>query len=130
MSDIYTAAREAFLTGAINVATADIRAVLTRGYTPNASTHDFLDDIPGGQRVATTALASSKTTTGGVFDSADLVFTAVAAGAACEAMVLYVDTGVEATSRLLAFYNAGGEGFPITPNGQDINITVNNWFTL
>ncbi len=81
--------------------------------------------------MATSANLASKTFTGGVFDSADPSFTAVT-GDVSEALILYIDTGTPSTSRLIAFYDAGVTGLPVTPNGGDINITVNasGWFAL
>ena len=99
-----------------------IKAVLvdTADYTVNLATHDFFDDVPAAARVATGTLAS-KTVTARVFDAAALTLVAVS-GDPCEAIVLYKDTGVESTSRLIAYIDTA-TGLPVTPNGGDITIT-------
>ena len=46
-------------------------------------------------------------------------------GASIEAIVLYKDTGTDATSPLIASI-ATATGLPITPNGGDIIVTWDN----
>lgn len=77
-----------------------------------------------GTQVATATLAS-KTTTAGVLDAGDVTFTAVAAGAACDMVLLYKDTGVAGTSRLIAKIDSA-TGLPVTPNGGDILVAWDN----
>lgn len=129
---LYPKYKEALLQSGVNLSSGNVKAVLVdlADYTYNAA-HDFLDDIPIAGRVATSGNLASKTFTNGVFDSADPVFTAVT-GDISEAIVLYVDTGTASTSPLIAFYDAGVTGLPVTPNGGDINIVVNasGWFAL
>jgi hypothetical protein len=122
---IYTAAKKALLDGDIDLLVNDIKAVLvdTNDYTHNIATNDFLDDISAGV-VATSANLANKTSTGGVFDADDVVFSTVT-GDVCEAVVLYVDTGVASTSRLIAFFDTG-VGLPVTPGGGNITITWSN----
>lgn len=92
-------------------------------YTPNLNTDDFLDDIPVGERVATSGNLASKTTTDGTFDAADITFTAVS-GDVSEFLVIYKDTGTAATSPLIALIDTA-TGIPVTPNGGDITVTWN-----
>lgn len=91
--------------------------------TPVPATDDFLDDILAGARIATGTLAG-KTVTGRVFDASDLTFVAVT-GASVESIVIYKDSGVESTSRLIAFYDVA-TNLPVTPNGGDITIQWDN----
>lgn len=116
---LYDTGRNAFLTGDIDWVADTIKAVLvdTADYTVNLSTHDFLDDVAAGGRVATATLAS-KTATAGVADAADLTFTTVT-GDVSEALILYKDSGVEGTSQLIAYIDTA-TGLPVTPNGGDI----------
>lgn len=120
------------LDGDIDLLNDDIRAILIdlADYT-YSSAHDFLDDVAAAARVDTTAALTGKTTTGGVFDSNDPVF-AAASGDVSEAVWLYKHTGVDATANLIAFYDTGITGAPVTPNGGDINVTVHasGWFAL
>lgn len=123
---IYDKARESFLKGEIAIATDNIKVVLvdTASYTVDTATHQYLSDISAGMRVATSGNLASKTTTGGVFDAADVTFTAVS-GAQSEALVIYQDTGSAATSRLIAYIDTA-TGLPVTPGGGDITVTWDN----
>lgn len=116
---LYDSGRNAFLTGDIDWVADTIKAVLvdTADYTVNLSTHDFLDDVAVGGRVATGTLAS-KTATAGVADAADLTFSTVT-GDVSEALIIYKDSGVEGTSQLIAYIDTA-TGLPVTPNGGDI----------
>ncbi len=120
---LYDKGREGFLDGSIDWDTDDIKAVLvdTDDYTVDLAAHDFLDDIAAGARVATSGNLASKTVTGGVADAADITFSAVT-GDESEAIVLYKDTGVAGTSRLIAYIDTA-TGLPITPNGADIIVS-------
>jgi phage tail sheath gpL-like len=82
---------------------------------------EFLSSIPVGDRIATSANLTTKTTTLGVFDADDVVFTAVT-GDQSEAVVMIQDTGDAATSPLIAYIDSA-TGLPITPSGSDITIT-------
>ena len=99
--------------------TVKIALVDTGTYTYSAS-HEFLSSLSG--VVGTAQTLATKTFTNGVFDAADVTFTAVS-GASVEALVIYVDTGSSATSRLVAYIDTGQTGLPVTPNGGDINVT-------
>lgn len=103
-------------TDTIKVALINVSA----DYTFNAA-HDFLDDVTRYAGTTDQALAS-KTVTDGVFDAADVTFTAVAISGTktVAALVIYKDTGVAGTSPLIAYI----DGFTaVTPNGGDITIT-------
>lgn len=121
---IYDAGRASFLNADIDWSADNIKVVLVRSYTPNTSTHDFLDDVTGGGGgtiVATSGNLANKTSTAGVADADDVTYTTVAAGAACNHLVIYKDTGSAATSNLIAVIDTA-TGLPITPNGGDITI--------
>lgn len=94
------------------------------------------DEYSGGARdvpligiVAESAALGSVTCTNGVFDTADFSFTAVT-GDQSEQLILWDDTVVN--DRLMAFYDTGMTGMPVTPSGGNINVTVNasGWFAL
>jgi len=89
--------------------------------TPLPATHDFLDDITGAGRVATSGAFASKTFTAGVFDAVDVTLTSVT-GDPFESIVIYNDTpATEATKDLIAFIDTA-TGLPCTPNGGNINV--------
>lgn len=92
----------------------------TGAYTYSAA-HDFLDDVAAGSRIAVSPNVSGKTYTNGEFKCSPFTFPTVT-GTSCEAILAYIDTGTEATSRLV-FYSTDQDGLPITPNGQDIPYT-------
>ena len=93
----------------------------TGAYTPQTAVHQYLSDIPTSSRIAGPVTLTSKTTTGGAADAADVTFTSVS-GPSIEAIVIYADTGTESTSPLIAFIDTA-TGLPITPNGGDIIVT-------
>lgn len=101
----------------------DIKVVLTRSYVPNYGTNQFLSDILLADRVAFSGNLASKTFVGGLFKAAAFTFAAVAAGAACDFLVVYYDTGVVGTSVLLCGLDTGFTGLPVTPDGSDIIVT-------
>ena len=94
--------------------------------------HEYLSHVPAGARIATSPNLASKTVSDlAVFDSADPTLPAVT-GAQSEALIGYIDTGVEGTSRLVWYQDTGITGIPITPDGSDIRVTVDaaGWFAL
>ena len=103
------------LTGTVKVALVD-----TGTYTYNAA-DQFLTSFTGVVGTAQT-IGATKSVTNGVFDGADVTYTAVT-GNSVEALVIYVDTGTAATSPLVAYIDTGVTGLPVTPNGGNISIT-------
>lgn len=127
---IYPAFKEALLNKEHDLNTDVIKAILVdlADYT-YSSAHTQLTDIPAAARVATSAALTTPTITSGTFDTANFTWTAVS-GDPCEAIILYNDT--HANDALIAFYDTGMTGMPVTPNGGDINVTVNasGWLAL
>lgn len=122
---LYTLARQSFLNGEIDWTDNDIKCVLvdTADYTVNISTDQYFDDIPSAAVVATSSNFSTKTTTNGVADADDVVFSSVSSTEdPCEALVIYQDTGTPGTSRLIAYIDTA-TGLPVTPNDADITVT-------
>lgn len=120
---VYPKALIAFMKGQIALDTANIKAALidSADETYNAA-DEFLSDITGAGIVATSGNLASKTlgvVGTGTFDAADIVITGVS-GDSVETVLLYVDTGSPATSRLLCMLDA-----TVTPNGNDITIQWN-----
>lgn len=124
---LYNKAKEDFLNGNLNLASNTVTIILvdTDIYTFSAS-HEDRADIPNTAVVSSNNLTST-TTTNGVFDAADPVFSSVS-GANCEAVILYHNTGNaetdgarQADSRLIAYFDTAS-GLPILPNGGDITV--------
>ena len=121
---VYPIAKKALLDADIDLLVDTIKIVLlTSSYTYSAS-HDFLNDITAGYRVSTSAALSSKTTTGGAFDAADVTFTALT-GSTVTRWVLFKDTGTESTSNLIAYFDtvSGGGALSFVPNGSDFTLS-------
>lgn len=123
---LYDSARQRFLEAQINWMTDTIKVLLvsTSGYTPQTAVHQYLADIPVSARIAGPVTLTAKATTGGAADGADVTFTSVT-GNTINAIVIYSDSGTEATSPLIAYIDTA-TGLPITPNGGDIIVTWDN----
>jgi hypothetical protein len=116
----YGKGRENILDGSVDLLTDNLKCVLvdTAAYTISVDVDEFLSDIPAGARIATSGNLANKTVTLGVFDADDIAVLTVA-GASVEAIVIYRDTGVAATSQLLIYLDTG-VGLPFTPNGGNV----------
>lgn len=121
---VYPEFKESLLKGDVDLDTATLAALLVDGadYTYSA-THANLSDVPSGARVATVDL-TSVTVANGLIDAADATFTAVT-GDPCEIVILYINTGNASTSKLIAYFDTGITGIPVTPNGGDIDVAWN-----
>lgn len=124
---LYPNFKEQLLQAGIDLSSDDIRAALVdlADYT-YSSAHDFLDDVAAGARVATLASGlGSKTFTSGTFDAADATWSSVT-GDQSEAVIIFSQTGgSDAARMLIAYYDTGITGIPVTPNGGDINLNIN-----
>jgi hypothetical protein len=123
---LYSKAKESFLSQnpSIDMDTDTINvAMVTSAYTYSAA-HQFYSSLSG--VVGTPATLASKTITSGVFDAADVTFSAVAGGSTVAALVIYKDTGNTATSPLIAYIDTASAGLPVTTNGGDIIISWDN----
>ena len=119
---IYPLYKQALISGGANTSlagTVKVALVDTGTYTYSAA-HEFLSSLSG--RVGTDQTLGTKTYTNGVFDAANATFAAVS-GNTCEALVIYIDTGVAGTSRLVAYIDTGVTGLPVVPNGGDVSVT-------
>ena len=115
---------EKILSGSINLVSDTIKAaLLSDAYTYSAS-HEFLSDVSA-SALNTAQTLASKAVTGGVFDAADSVYTAVTAGANARYLAIYKDTGVAGTSPLIHFVDTV-TGLPMATNGGDITIQWDN----
>ena len=128
-SSWYSTGIKAFLDGDVDLLADTIKAVLidAADYIVNLTTDDFLADVVAGARATngtgtlaskTTAIATNVIT----FDVADTVLTSVSGAGGPEpheAVVVYKDSGVEATSQLLLYLELTA---PVTPNGGNITL--------
>jgi hypothetical protein len=112
---LYDNGRQAFGEAAINWGADTIQAILvdTGLYTVN------------GARVGTALTLSSKSNVAGVMDAADLAFTSLVGAPSIEALVIYKSTGVESTSRLIAYIDTA-TGLPVAPGASQVNVLWDN----
>ena len=116
---LYPNGKENLLNGVIDLVDDTIKvAMIDTGTYTYSATHEFYDDLSG--VVDTPVALTTKSTTDGVFDADDAIFSA-AAGDTVEALVIYKDTGTPSTSPLIAYIDTG-TNLPVTPNGGDITI--------
>jgi len=121
---LYSKAKEAFLNGSINMVANTITiALIDTGVYTYSATHQFRNEVSNSAVISSTTLAN-KTITNGVFDADDATFSSVT-GANCEALLIFQDTGVQSTSRLIAYIDSA-TGLPILPNGGDISVAFSS----
>lgn len=125
---IYPKGREGFAGADIAWDADTIKLVaVDSGYTYNAA-HDFLDDVGAGTRVATSSAFTTKSITNGVLDADDVTLSALPAGDTITAIIVFQDSGVEATSRLILFYDTKADttAISVATNGGDVVVTWSN----
>lgn len=122
---IYPLYKQALLDAAANTDLNDLTvkvALIDTGTYSYNSAHEFYSSVTG--VVGTPQTIGTTTVANGLFDGDNVTFTAVT-GNSVEALLIYIDTGSAATSRLVAWIDTGVTGLPVTPNGGDITITWN-----
>ena len=71
-------------------------------------------------------IGATKSYTNGVFDGADVTWTAVAGTVSYEAIVIYVKNGgANTTWRLVAYLDTNITNLPVTSNGGNISVAWN-----
>lgn len=125
-SGLFDAAREDFAEGDIDLIADTIRCVLAKaGFALALTDPDpTLADVAAGDRIAS-ALLTGKTVAAGVFDADDVLYPGLAAGQTGTQLLIYRDSGAEATSRIIARIDDYA-GLPITTSGVDVRVTWPN----
>ena len=122
---LYGLGKEKILSGAIDLTTNTIKVRLVKNtYAQNLSTDEFISSVTKVTGTTDQTL-TGKSVTLGVFDADDVTFTAVPAGETSEGVVIYKDTGVEATSPVLAYIDTI-TGFPLATSGGNITVQWDN----
>ena len=138
MADLaYNFFKQKMLDTAYDLSSLNVKAMLVRigagHYVVTQATDQFVSVIAGGDQIAISPQLTVVSITNGIFGAGPTVFAAVPAGPAAGAVVLFVDTGVQATSPLICYLDTYS-GLPITPSGSDINLvfltTGNKIFAL
>ena len=119
---LYPLGLKAILDGDVDFLVDTIKIMLLDTNAAYSATDDFLDDVDT-DAVATSGALAGKSTTAGAFDATDVTFAALT-GSACEAWVLFKDTGVNTTSQLILWMDtkADTSAFSYTPNSSDLII--------
>ena len=117
---LYNFARGLFLGNAstdLDWINDNIKVTLVESTYTFSQSHDFFDDL-GTNDNGNSANLGSKTSTDGIADAADTTITATAA-VACNAIVIWKDTGTPSTSPLIAYIDTA-TGLPFTPAASQV----------
>jgi len=127
----YPKGRQGFAGGDVAWDTDTIKLVAVDATYVYDAAHDFLDDVAALARIATSSAFTTKTIVDGVLDADNVTLSSVPVGDTITGIIVYQDTGVEATSRLLMFFDTKGDTTPISveTNGGDITVTWNDGAT-
>lgn len=125
-NSLYDKGRDEFANGNIDWVndTVDLQFVDEADYTVNLTTDEDFADVTMAGRVGSSTALASKSTSAGTVDAADTTVSSVS-GDQFESIVLYKDTGTEATSTLICNIDTA-TGLPFTPSGGDIQVTWDN----
>lgn len=119
-NQFYPKAKQAFLSGQFQLLNDTIKAALVSNAYVFAASHEFATDIEP-HVIGSTVELNGKNIEGGVFDAEDIAFLKVPAGHTVRALVLFKDTGVPATSRLIDYIDTV-TGLPMITAGGDVQI--------
>jgi hypothetical protein len=131
---LYNTFKQDVLNKVFDLDSDTIKATLidSADYTYSAAHDEYSGasaDVASAAKVAESGALGSPTITNGTLDTADFTWSSVS-GDQSEAIILWDDTLTN--DRLIAFYDTSITGMPVTPNGGNINVTVNasGWFSL
>lgn len=121
---LFDKGREGFLDGTIDWDSMDIRVMLVKSTYIWDQSDQFLVDM-GAVDNGRSAALGGKTVAAGVADATDTSLTATA-NVACNALVLFVHTGADATANLIAYIDTA-TGLPFSPGvGATVNVAFDN----
>ncbi len=135
---VYTHAKHLFLTGALNLSSADVRVALVMTNTTADTEKDVstisafttLDEYDGanytsgGAALAGESVAQDDANDRSEFDATDLTFSALGVGARqCQGAIVYAFVTNFGASIPIAWIDTGG--FPFTGNGSNVTIQWN-----
>jgi hypothetical protein len=127
---LYDKARESFLSQSpvLDWDTDNLKVTLVKStYTPTLATDQYYNPVLTASTYnnGDSANLGTKTVAAGVADAADTSLTATSA-VACNAIVIWKDTGTPTTSPLIAYIDTA-TGLPVTPAaGGTVNIVWDN----
>lgn len=105
----------------VDLVVDSIKAMLIHSATTAyGGTNEYVADLVSGGIIARSGALASPAVASGTFTANNVTLTAVT-GASVDALILYKDTGSDATSPLIAWFDVT----PLTPNGGDIVVAWN-----
>jgi hypothetical protein len=120
---IYGKAKQALLNGQINASSQSFKILLVDStYSLSQNTHEFVSDISSSAIKARSAALVNVQNILGVLDADDLTIVSYP-GNAFKSVILYVDTGSDSTSRLIAHIDTA-TGIPFAGINTALNITI------
>lgn len=130
---VYASARDDFADARISWPDAVVKcALIGPGYVP-LLTHVFMSDVPAGSVLARSANLTNLTHTNGVCAGLIPTFESLLLTEQVMGMLLFIDTGVDATSRLV-YFSSAGVGFPFFAQGFDYfigyDLANGGWFQV
>lgn len=131
---VYGPARFAFATAGINWLTATVKCALVSANYSALPTHSFISDIPPGALIVRSASLTGLNVNGsGVCSGVIPSFESFLAVDPIAAMILYIDSGNDASSKLV-YYSSTGVGFPFSAQGFDyfvgFDLANGGWFQV
>lgn len=121
---LYPKGKKKILDADIDLLVDTIKVVLIKNTYTYDPAHEFYSSV-NTHVLNTPQTLANRTTTDGVFDADDVTFTSVTAGDTANAIALIKDTGVAATSPLIAYFD-DITYFPAVTNGSDVVIQWSN----
>lgn len=112
----YAHACELFATAALSWVGSDIKAMLVAVGYAALRTHKFVSEIPSASILIRSGTIQNLAAPGGICRGDIPEFDAFLAVQAAVALVLYFDSGDDASS-ILIYYSSDGPGFPFVPAG-------------
>lgn len=120
---IFTKCKEALLTGNIDFLSDSIKVLaVNNSYIPSQNEDQFVSDIESSSIVFRSNSLSGKTVLQGKLDASDLQVGNYN-GSAFHAIIMYLDTGNDTTSRLI-FYVDTATGLPFEGVNAEANVTI------
>lgn len=118
-NSLYNITRQDFLTATTAWTAYSPKVILLKsGYTFDEA-HQFLDEVASAARVGTPQEILTLTANDGKANGSGVTFSSLAVGETVEAILIYHDTGVEATSQLIAYID-DARGLPFVTTDGDL----------
>lgn len=120
---IYGKAKQALLNGQINVSSQSLKILFVDStYSFSQNTHEFVSHVSSSAIKGRSIALLNVQNVLGALDADDLTIVDYS-GAAFNTVILYVDTGSDATSRLIAHIDTAA-GIPFAGHNSLVNITI------